>query len=286
MLYVNDECVPDEEIDREVARLRAQYERTFADKPRAEREAELREWAREDVIERVLLRQAARRDPERVPPDRVDRRFRDMVKEYGGRRAYFEHFRLDPSAEEGIKRTIALEMKVARLIERIESAAIAPGEDEIRAYHELYPEQFTVPELVRAAHIVKHAGEGADRAALRAEMEAVRARIAAGEDFDALVRAHSDCPDNGGDLGYFPRGQMVPSFDDAVFALDVGAVSPVFETELGIHIAKLLDRRPACPATIEEARGSIAAVLAREAGETALEDFIDAEKAKARIEDR
>ncbi len=286
MLYVNDEPVKDEDIDREVARLRAHYERTFADKPRAEREAELREWSREDVIERVLLRQAARRDPERVPREQVDRRFRDMVKEYGGRRAYFECVRLDPSAEDEIKRGIAIEMKVARLCERLRKAAPAPSEDEIRAHYDAHREEFTVPELVRAAHIVKHAEEGADRAALVTAMEALRSRIAAGEDFDALARAHSDCPDDGGDLGYFPRGQMLPSFDDAVFALDVGAVSAVFETEMGVHIARLIDRRPACAAALEDAREKIAAVLAEGARETALEDFIDAEKAKARIEER
>jgi len=286
MLYINDEPVGGEEIDREVARLRAHYERTFADKPRAEREVELREWSRENVIERVLLRQAARRDPERVPRDLVDRRFRDMVKEYGGRRAYFEYLRLDPSAEEGIKRGIALEIKVARLCDRVQKAAPAPSEERIRAYFEAHPEEFTVPELVRAAHIVKHAGEGADRTALKAEMEAIRARIAAGEDFEALAREHSDCPDGGGDLGYFPRGQMLARFDDVVFGLEVGGVSSVFETEMGVHIAKLLDKRPACPGALEDVRDRIAAMLAKEAGETALEDFIDAEKAGARIEER
>jgi len=286
VLYINGERVPNEEIDREIARLRPQYERTFASKPRAEREAELREWSSENVIEQVLLRQAARRDPERVPPEGVDRRFRDLVKEYGGRRAYFAHFCLAPSAEGDIKRSIALELKVERLVERIQNAAPFPTEDEIRANYEACVKEYTVPEIVRAAHIVKHVENDADRAARRTELEALRGRAVAGEDFGALAREHSDSPENGGDLGFFFRGRMSPAFDAAVFPLETGAVSPVFETELGLHIAKLLERRPPCPATLEDARVPIAVFLANEARQNALDDFLDGEKAKARIEER
>jgi hypothetical protein len=66
----------------------------------------------------------------------------------------------------------------------------------------------------------------------------VIAKARAGEDFAALAREYSDGPSGprGGDLGVFPRGRMVPAFDDAAFALEVDAVSAIVETPFGFHV--------------------------------------------------
>ena len=65
-------------------------------------------------------------------------------------------------------------------------------------------------------------------------------QLATGGDFAALAKQHSDCPSGreGGDLGTFPRGAMVPEFDAAAFALDVGADSDVVETAFGYHLIR------------------------------------------------
>jgi hypothetical protein len=286
MWYVNGEPVRNEDIAQEVARMRPHYEETFEEKPPHEREEELLAWARETAIERVLLFQAAGRDPERVPPERVDQRFRELVKPYGGRRGFFEYTGLAPEAEEKIKERIAVEMKVERLCERIQAAVPAPSEEQARAFFEEHRAEFAIPELVHAAHIIKQVPEHERGVEARDALAAVRARIAAGEDFEALVRECSDCPEDGGDLGYFARGQMVPPFERVVFELPVGGVSDVFRTQFGFHIATVRDRRAACEAEFEDARAKVLEVLLGELREGAMESFLDAEKGKARIEER
>ena len=90
---------------------------------------------------------------------------------------------------------------------------------------------------IRASHILKST-TGADKDAVLAAIEAIRARIEGGEDFAAVAKAESDCPSgsSGGDLGSFGRGAMVPEFDKAAFELETGALSDVVETDFGYHV--------------------------------------------------
>lgn len=72
----------------------------------------------------------------------------------------------------------------------------------------------------------------------------LKARILAGEDFAEVARAHSKCPSGrrGGDLGEFPRGAMVPEFDEAVFTGEVGAVLGPVRTQFGHHLIEVTER--------------------------------------------
>jgi parvulin-like peptidyl-prolyl isomerase len=74
----------------------------------------------------------------------------------------------------------------------------------------------------------------------RTQIDQLKAQIDQGEDFEALARQHSDCPSGkqGGDLGKFGKGQMVPEFEKTAFALPVGGTSGVIETAFGYHIIR------------------------------------------------
>lgn len=99
---------------------------------------------------------------------------------------------------------------------------------------------------VRASHILlMYEGSmrsTADRSKAEAEsqIQALKAELESGADFAALARAHSDCPSGqqGGDLGSFRRGMMVPEFDEATFDLTVGEDSDVVETDFGYHLIR------------------------------------------------
>lgn len=102
---------------------------------------------------------------------------------------------------------------------------------------------------VRVRHILLQVPAGATPAevdSVRRQAEALRRRAVGGEDFARLASEYSQEPPSaevGGDLGYFSRGRMVPTFDDAVFRLQPGQIAPVTETPFGYHVIKMEDRR-------------------------------------------
>jgi peptidyl-prolyl cis-trans isomerase C len=109
-------------------------------------------------------------------------------------------------------------------------------------------EQERPGERVRARHILLRIPDGADEAdaaAVRELAEDLRRRAAAGEDFAALAREHSEDPgsaERGGDLNFFGRGTMVAPFEEAAFALEPGEVSDVVETQFGFHVIRVEER--------------------------------------------
>lgn len=112
----------------------------------------------------------------------------------------------------------------------LSAAEIAAEPTEISARHLLV----SYKDALRAAP-----GIGRSKAEARARAEEAQKRAAAGEDFKTLVKQYSDEPgaaDRGGDLGKFDRSSMVPAFANAAFALKVGEVSQVVETQFGFHV--------------------------------------------------
>jgi peptidyl-prolyl cis-trans isomerase D len=129
---------------------------------------------------------------------------------------------------------------------------------------------YQTPEQIRASHILLNLA-GKDEAAVRTQAESILQQVKAGGDFAELAKKFSEDPgsrDKGGDLDYFSRGRMVPDFETAAFALQPGQVSDLVRTQFGIHIIKLVDKRPAVTRAFEEVRPQIEEQLrAQRAGE-------------------
>ncbi|HOV91495.1 MAG TPA: peptidylprolyl isomerase [Candidatus Kapabacteria bacterium] len=112
-------------------------------------------------------------------------------------------------------------------------------------YYKLDGRRPSSQEIVRANHILIKINNNKDSAYKRA-LEIIK-EIKSGKDFTILARQYSQDPgsaQNGGDLGYFGRGQMVKPFEDAVFSAKVGEVVGPIETDFGYHIIKVYEKNP------------------------------------------
>jgi peptidyl-prolyl cis-trans isomerase D len=130
---------------------------------------------------------------------------------------------------------------------------------DVQRHYEDNAQQFSTPEQVRASHILLKT-DGKNEAEVRKLAEEIAAKAKAGADFAALAKQYSEDESNntkGGDLDFFGRGQMVPEFDTAAFALEPGQISDPVKTSFGYHIIKLTEKRAATSRPLAEVQAQI-----------------------------
>ncbi|MGH6960830.1 MAG: peptidylprolyl isomerase [Dongiaceae bacterium] len=172
--------------------------------------------------------------------------------------------------EEGRKQNLQDDAEVKARIEQITNQVIqevvirrhlaqAMTADAIKARYEKFVAEQPAQTEIRASHIL---------VATEEEAKEIIKQLAGGADFAALSKEKSTDPSakqNGGDLGYFTGGDMVPEFSQAAFAMEKGESSkaPV-KTQFGWHVIKVADKRPKAAPTLEETRSHIEKLLSGE----------------------
>lgn len=282
-IVINGQRIEDREIQEEATRLRPSYEQVFSHLEPSAREAQLLDWSKENVIERVLLRQEARNSGPAIPTSEIEAAFARLKERYEKIEDLYKEFNAD--SDEKVKEMIELQMKVEHKIGEIYARTPKPTEAEIARYFEENKERFASGEQIRVAHIVKYVNWQTDEAAAHEVVEQARKEIAAGTPFEMVAPKYTDCADRGGDLGYVVRGQLVEEFEDVVFNLNVGQVSDVFRTRFGFHIAKLYDRRPPAVPPLKEIHDQVAEQAAEHKREQALGEYLDLLRSQAKVEE-
>jgi hypothetical protein len=278
-LIVNGEVIDDAVIRNEEDELRPRLREAMPKEDPIVLESRTREWARENAIERVLLRQAAMSDGEPLEADVLDRAVAQGRPETASESAC-----ILPGGRDDFRMQMEAQLRLERFTARLTAKLVPPRNKEISEYYRKHRDEFFTPPLVRAAHIVKNVDEqSSDEAALE-QIRAIRTELEQGADFAEVADRRSDCPGRGGDLGYFPRGQMVTEFDAVVFALEPGQVSDIFRTQFGYHIAKVYDRKAEGIRPLADVSANIEALLFQQKKQRRIEQYIDSLRAKADIQ--
>ncbi len=155
-----------------------------------------------------------------------------------------------------------------------EMEKVTVSDKEIKDYYEKNKDKYMAEASIRASHILVK--EQADAQAILKELQA-------GKSFEELAKEKSSCPSakNGGDLGYFTRGQMVKPFEDTAFALKAGEVTPTpVQTQFGWHIIKVTDKKEAQQKDFSEIKGDIRSQLLYEKQKQKINDLSAAARQK------
>jgi parvulin-like peptidyl-prolyl isomerase len=281
-LKVNGTVISNQIIADEMERMRPEYERTFTDLTESQRETQLCAWATENVIERVLLHQQARLEDMEIPDEQIDATVKQLHAAYEDKESLYAA--LDCQDDSQVRDYALTSIKAERMLEGVRETARKPDAAGIEQFFSARRDQYQVPERVHAAHIVINTDWQTDENVARERIEQAQAELQKGTPFHLVAEKFSDCPERGGDLGFFVKGQMVEEFEDVVFNLGTGQVSDIFRSRYGLHIATVYQREPAAESPLEEVRERVEEDLTEQLRNDAVYAFIDSLKAKADIQ--
>jgi peptidyl-prolyl cis-trans isomerase C len=162
--------------------------------------------------------------------------------------------------------------------------------EDARAFYDGNPDQFKQPELVRASHILIRCSPDATddvKKAKRAQIDAALALIKGGSKFADVAKKVSEDPgsaENGGDLGFFPRGRMVPEFDNAAFSMKTNEISSVITTQFGYHILQVTGHKPAQTMPFDEVKDKLTDYLKQRKGSEITHTYVAGLRSAAKVE--
>jgi peptidyl-prolyl cis-trans isomerase C len=189
-----------------------------------------------------------------------------------------------------IKQQVEKGMVYQKIVDAQSAGEVNITEEDAKKHYDENPTQFETKEQVRASHILitpkaDAADPNQEKAKAKAKAEDLLKQIKEGADFAALAKANSDCPSaaKGGDLSFFGKGQMVPPFEKAAFAMETGKVSEVVETRFGYHIIKVTERKAAGTTSFEQAKAGLIQQLTQKKQAELTKEYIDSLKAAANI---
>ncbi len=185
-----------------------------------------------------------------------------------------EEMQLDKTAEykaslEQMEKDLLTQMTINKVL-----SEVTVVDEDAKKYYDENTEEFKTPETVSAKHILVETEDQAKE---------IKAKIDNNEvTFEAAAKEYSTCPSNaqGGDLGVFGRGMMVPEFEDAAFALELNEVSEPVKTQFGYHLVKVEAKNDASVSSFEEVKDKIVAQLIQKAQESKYMELIRQLEAK------
>jgi peptidyl-prolyl cis-trans isomerase C len=244
----------------------------------------------DDMIGYKLLVQEAKARKIAVPDADVDAQIAQIRSQFPSDAQFQQALTAQKMTLEAVRDDARAEISVEKLVDGEIAGKASVKPEAVTDFYQKNQDKFQQGARVRASHILIGVPQNADAATkqqAKAKAEALLKDLKAGKDFADTAKANSQDPGSapkGGDLGYFEQGQMVPPFEQAAFALKPGEMSEVVETQFGYHIIKVADRQDSRVVPLEEAKGQIEQYLTQQNRQAQTQVFVDALKAKAKIE--
>lgn len=244
----------------------------------------------DDMIGYRLLVQEAKTRKVVVPDADIEAQVSQIRAQFPNEQQFQAALAAQKTTLEAIRDDTRSELGVQKMVDGEIAAKIGVKPEEVSDFYQKNQDKFQQGPRVRASHILITVPQNADAAtkqAAKTKADGLLRDLKGGKDFAALAKENSQDPGSapqGGDLGFFEQGQMVPQFEQAAFALNPGQTSEVVETQFGFHIIKVAEKQTGRVVPLDEAKPQIEQYLTEQNRHAQTESFVNALKAKAKIE--
>jgi peptidyl-prolyl cis-trans isomerase C len=282
---VNGEAVTKVDFDRLVKNMELRANQPIP----AERRDTVYRQVLDELVTYTVLSQETRARNVAVTDVEVESAIKQMRARLGNDEDFKKALDARGMTLDKLKADTKIDLSINKMVEAEVATQPAPTDAQVREFYDKNPDKFKQDEAVRASHILFRVDENADAAAKKKAMDeaqSVLKEAKSGADFAELARKHSadGSAAQGGDLNFFTRGQMVPPFDQAAFAMKPGEISDIVTTQFGYHIIKVTDRRAPSTVPFDQVSGRIKEFLTAQQKQQKADGFIQSLKQKAKIE--
>jgi peptidyl-prolyl cis-trans isomerase C len=283
---VNGEAIERWEFDNAVKRVEA---RAGGPVPPDKRDEVLRNVL-DQLVAFHLLAQESRARKLGVADADVEAQLGQLRGSYPTDQAFQQGIAAQGLTLDQVRQQARTNLLVQKVIEAEIASKVVVQDADVSAFYQQNLDRFKQGDSVHASHILIGLPQNPtteQRAQAKAKAQAVLKQVRGGGDFAALARAESQdsgSAPNGGDLGFFAKGQMTPAFEEAAFSTKTGTVSAVVETPFGFHVIKVHERRGPRTAPLTEVGGQIKSFLEQGQREQKLQQFVEQVKTKSKIE--
>lgn len=220
--------------------------------------------ALEALIVEKMIEQEVEKNKIEITDEEIDEEFESMVEKLGGKEAFDNALVQTGMTEDLLKDNIIMNLKINKLLDPY----ITITNEELEEFFDANKDFLGQREEVQASHILVETEEEADK---------IKAKLDDGGDFAELAKEYSTdgSKDAGGDLGFFPRGAIVPEFESVAFALEINETSDPVRSQFGYHIIRVFDKVEGKAASFEDSKDEIETMIRDEKSKTAYEEWYD-----------
>lgn len=284
---VNGKPIPMSEYEAGIEQLNRQVAMT-GKAPDEKEMATMKQRVLDNLITRELLKQEVEKKGIKVDEAEVNAQL-ESIKKGTSPEDFARSLQQMNMTEQALKEHFATQLAIKKLVDTELGSKVVVTDADAKAFYDGNPEVFKTPPMVRASHILVKVDKNAtpeDKAKALEKIKGIQKRIAGGEDFAKVAKEVSDCPskENGGDLNFFQKGQMVPPFENAAFSMKPGQTSDIVETEFGYHIIKVTDKKDQSTVSFEEIKPRIIQHLKSEKVSQEFPKYVETLKSKSKIE--
>ena len=243
----------------------------------------------DNLIDRELLLQRAKSLKMAVPAQQVDTQMQQLLQRFPSKEAFDQALMAQNLTMDSVKKDVESQLLRQQLVKKeiLDKVNVSAGD--VQTFYDKNKDKYVEEEQVRARHIlikVPPEVSPTDEAKLKGKADDALKRAKQGEDFAGLATELSDdgSKENGGDLGFFPRGRMVPAFEEVAFTLQPGQTSEVVRSQFGYHIIKVEDRKTGRALAFDEAKSQVKDDLTQQQTYERYQQYMAGLRSKAKVE--
>jgi peptidyl-prolyl cis-trans isomerase SurA len=288
---VNDEAITTYEVNREFAIVLREEEKKTGQPLAPEALKTLRQDLLTAMIDRKLVRQKIKELNIAISEEEVRQSIEDVKKQNKlSQEALVSALLAQGLSFDQYRAQIKEQLERLRLMSQEVKSKIQVGEKEVRDYYDANISQYTEDPTYRARHIFLKIDKNASNEQIKKVMiraADIMAEAGSGADFAELSKKYSDDPGaakDGGDLGTFKKGDMLPEIENAVINMKPGEISELVSTSAGFHIIKLEEKNPGKAKPFESVKGMIDDLLYRKKSEERFKQWAEELRKSAAIE--